>query len=357
MAVPAAALAALTGGTSAFVLLDKNVTVTIDGTPQHIRTFAGDVAGALDRAGIAVGPHDTVAPDLTAPLRNGSTIIVRRGRPIALTLNGQRRTVWVTARSVAEALDQLSLTQDGEWLSASRSLGIPRAGLALAVRTPQRVTILVDGRRIVRTTTAATVADLLRSAGVRLRGRDTISVPGTLYPTDGLVVRVTRVDEKLVEDDRALPFATVRRGTSDLYVGQTRIARYGTPGLRVLVWAVTWKDGRIARRRLVRDRVTAQPSAQIVEYGTRQRPAYTPSADGLNWAALASCESGGNPRAVSPDGTYRGLYQFTMGTWESVGGQGDPINASANEQTYRAQILYRRAGSSPWPVCGHYLYS
>jgi hypothetical protein len=68
--------------------------------------------------------------------------------------------------------------------------------------------------------------------------------------------------------------------------------------------------------------------------------------------AIASCESGGDPTAVSSDGTYRGLYQFDYGTWESVGGSGDPAAASASEQTYRAALLYAQSGSSPWPVCG-----
>jgi hypothetical protein len=40
-----------------------------------------------------------------------------------------------------------------------------------------------------------------------------------------------------------------------------------------------------------------------------------PSADGLNWGALAQCESGGNPRAVNPSGRYFGLYQFSLPTW------------------------------------------
>jgi soluble lytic murein transglycosylase-like protein len=68
--------------------------------------------------------------------------------------------------------------------------------------------------------------------------------------------------------------------------------------------------------------------------------------------AIAACESGGNPTAVSAGGTYRGLYQFDYGTWASVGGKGDPAAASAAEQTYRAALLYSRSGSSPWPVCG-----
>jgi hypothetical protein len=68
--------------------------------------------------------------------------------------------------------------------------------------------------------------------------------------------------------------------------------------------------------------------------------------------AIAACESGGDPEAVSPEGTYMGLYQFDQGTWESVGGTGSPTEASAAEQTYRAALLYSESGSSPWPVCG-----
>jgi hypothetical protein len=68
--------------------------------------------------------------------------------------------------------------------------------------------------------------------------------------------------------------------------------------------------------------------------------------------AIAACESGGDPTAVSSDGTYRGKYQFDYGTWESVGGSGDPAAASEQEQDYRAALLYARSGSSPWPICG-----
>lgn len=68
--------------------------------------------------------------------------------------------------------------------------------------------------------------------------------------------------------------------------------------------------------------------------------------------AIAACESGGDPTAVSSDGSYRGKYQFDYGTWESVGGHGDPAAAPEAEQDYRAALLYARSGSSPWPVCG-----
>ncbi len=68
--------------------------------------------------------------------------------------------------------------------------------------------------------------------------------------------------------------------------------------------------------------------------------------------SIGACESGGDPTAVSSDGSYRGKYQFDFGTWESVGGSGDPAVAPEQEQDYRAALLYAQSGSSPWPVCG-----
>ncbi len=69
-------------------------------------------------------------------------------------------------------------------------------------------------------------------------------------------------------------------------------------------------------------------------------------------AAIAQCESHGNPRAISPGGTYRGKYQFSFSTWASVGGSGDPAAASEAEQDKRAAILYKTGGPGHWPVCG-----
>lgn len=69
-------------------------------------------------------------------------------------------------------------------------------------------------------------------------------------------------------------------------------------------------------------------------------------------AAIARCESGGDPGAVSSTGMYRGKYQFSLQTWRAVGGKGDPARASETEQDRRAAILYRLHGAGQWPVCG-----
>ena len=65
--------------------------------------------------------------------------------------------------------------------------------------------------------------------------------------------------------------------------------------------------------------------------------------DGATWDALAQCESGGNPTTNTGNGYY-GMYQFSLPTWQSVGGTGLPSDASAEEQTMRARMLQQRAG-------------
>src|SRR5919206_1781154 len=66
---------------------------------------------------------------------------------------------------------------------------------------------------------------------------------------------------------------------------------------------------------------------------------------------IAECESGGDPRAVYPGGRYRGKYQFSVATWQALGGRGDPAEAPERVQDRMAAKLLRLRGTSPWPNC------
>ena len=103
---------------------------------------------------------------------------------------------------------------------------------------------------------------------------------------------------------------------------------------------------------MVRTQIAAERRAELRR---QRREAFASLPGGVSMAtleAIAACESGGDPTIVSSDGSYRGKYQFSFGTWESVGGSGDPAAAPEAEQDYRAALLYAQSGSSPWPVCG-----
>lgn len=86
----------------------------------------------------------------------------------------------------------------------------------------------------------------------------------------------------------------------------------------------------------------------------KPKPIYPSGPVNEHLASIMQCESGGDPTAVSPGGTYRGAYQFDYSTWASVGGSGDPAAAPIEEQHHRAGLLYAQRGSAPWPVCQHH---
>lgn len=351
-------MTALVVGTTAFVTHDKTVTLTVDGQSRQVQSFAGTVGEVLADEGLPVDTaHDLVTPTPETHLDAGENIVVRYGRPVLLTVDGRTRTVWTTARSVSEALMMLGVRSDGAYVSASRSRRISRGGMALDVRMPHHVTFLADRKRHEVTTTAPTVRSALAEAGVRLRKQDRVTADLAQAPYGEQVVAVTRVDGKKVVEQKPIRFDTVQRKSGKLFKGTTKVLEDGKVGIRVRRFRETYLDGKLDSRELVAERVAVEPVTEVVLVGTKPVPANTPTADGLNWAALAACESGGNPQAVNSAGPYYGLYQFMASTWASVGGTGIPTDYGASEQTYRAQILYNRSGAGQWPVCGSRLFS
>jgi len=78
------------------------------------------------------------------------------------------------------------------------------------------------------------------------------------------------------------------------------------------------------------------------------------SASGGLWAALRHCESGDNYADDTGNGYY-GAYQFTDGTWHSLGFAGLPSEAAPALQDQAAQELQARSGWGQWPGCSRAL--
>jgi uncharacterized protein YabE (DUF348 family) len=359
LVVQALALVVLVTGGAAFASMHRSVTLVVDGEARQVEVFARSVGEALQRLDIETGPRDLVIPALDAPIVAGSTIAIRTARPLVLDLDGRGpQTVWTTARTVEEALASFGVRADNSFVSVSRSAPIPREGIALRVRTARAVTVLADGRRLTQVTTAPTFRDVLTEAGVSLGRRDLVSVRLDDAPQPGAVVAVSRITTQGFKRSEPVPFRTERRDDPTRFVGSSVVTRDGRPGLVEKAYEVRVVDGRKGKARLVRSTVKAAPVNRIVSVGTRRVPKASGEVAALNWAALARCESGGRPTAVSSNGLYYGLYQFLPSTWRAVGGSGLPSAASPAEQTYRAQRLYRVANwRTQWPVCGVRLFS
>jgi uncharacterized protein YabE (DUF348 family) len=349
-------VAFLAGGTSAFVAKDKEIELSVDGKPRTLHTFADDVSELLADQGIDVGAHDVVAPAPGTELAGGDEVTVRYGRPVRLTLDGQRHTVWTTAHTVDGALRQLGVRAEGAYLSTSLSRRIGRDGLTLDVRTERTVTVMADGRARTIRTNAASVREAVEEAGITLHGQDTTSVAPGSFPRDGQTVTVMRITGAKEVREEPIPFAVERTQDPSLFRGTEVVERAGRPGTRRVTYALRTVNGVRQKPRRLRTEVVREPLTQVVKVGTKVPPMSVAGADHLDWSGLAACESGGRPGAVDASGTYGGLYQFDTRTWQSLGGTGRPQDAPAAEQTFRAKKLYVRRGASPWPHCGARLH-
>jgi len=120
------------------------------------------------------------------------------------------------------------------------------------------------------------------------------------------------------------------------------------------------QERRQEARQEAREAARIAAAEEATEAEAAEQESVSSSSEGTSvltgvWRDLAMCESGLNTQAYNPDGPWMGLFQFAQSTWESVGGTGDPRDASAAEQLQRAQILQSRSGWGPWPHCASQL--
>jgi hypothetical protein len=245
-----------------------------------------------------------------------------------------------------------AVAQEPTSSTADRSSGTDEVPVRLKVATQPVVEVAVAPR--------VWPSSLIQSQGVTVDANDLVEVVRDGREVTGRNKRVRRGDTVrlvVVERDRRTRSVPIRAGvvevpTPELTPGHRKVVREGRAGIRRVVAVRTLHNGEPATYRVVARKTVREPRPRRVLVG--REPWSVPGADGLNWAALANCESGGNPRAVNPAGYY-GLYQFDVATWRGVGGSGLPTQASADEQTYRAKLLYASRGRSPWPTCGRLL--
>jgi uncharacterized protein YabE (DUF348 family) len=341
--------------------MTKSVTITVDGTPVQVSTLSGSVAGALDSAGLAVGEHDVLAPVAETPITDGSTVTLNHGRPLTVSIDGVQQQIWTTARTVDEAVAALGIDTARVQITADRSRQIPLEGMTLTGGTLHSVSISDGaGAAAKMSLPGATVADVLASKDITLDADDTVTPALETAVTDGLAIAVNRTAVKtvVVTVPIAQP-ADVTTEDPNLNRGTTTVLQEGSPGSAAVTYQVTTVNGVESAKTEVSRTVTKAPVTGQISTGTKStlrwegnQVFFDDFEYGVNWDGLANCESTHNPQAVNANPsaglpTY-GLFQFDLPTWASVGGSGNPMDATPEEQIMRAKLLYQSRGLEPW---------
>ncbi|WP_284797663.1 septal ring lytic transglycosylase RlpA family protein [Cutibacterium acnes] len=265
------------GGLTMVQALDRDtVTFSVDGVSQQAKVKPGTVKQALAQQGITVGPHDDVQPSLDSEIHGGQVITVNYGRRVVVTIDGKKVVRWTTAKNVAEVLAQLNQSDPDNLVSVSRSLDISRAGLSFSMQTAKDVTVTIGGKTQ-KITAVGTVADALKAAKVEVDSSDAVN-PGLGTPlSDGMKITLTMVDQKSQKRRVAVPFSTKKVEDSSLPKGETKVITKGVNGINEETWTVVFKDGKKVSEKKVSSKVVNAPVTQVVKVGTKTASSSSPS--------------------------------------------------------------------------------
>lgn len=346
-------LVALTFAGGYAVTTRKTVTLAVDGTSVTVSTMKSRVIDVVRENGFEVGDRDDLYPAANEPIEQSETIVLRRSRPLQISLDGRNsREVWTTASTVQEALAQLSMT-DTAPAAASRGSRVPLGGMSLPVVGARTVQIVDAGAvRTVRLA-AANVAGFLDAAGAPLQQSDTV-VPAANSPvSDGMQIQVTRV--RVSRSTERVPLVPVNDVVPDVTMNMSRqvVDDPGTPGIQDVTFAVATVNGVETGRLPVANVVIVPARNGKVRIGAKPGTEVPAVSQGETWDALSRCEAGGNWAINTGNGFYGGV-QFDQNTWERNGGLRYAQRAdlaSREEQIAIAEVTRARQGWGAWPVC------
>jgi resuscitation-promoting factor RpfB len=268
-----AVLAGVVAGTVAFTAgpAAKSVRLVVDGKAQTVHTEGSDVGQVLADAGYKLDGHDLVAPAPSTSVTNGSTIVLKRGRLLHLSVDGQTRDVWTTAPTVAAAMSDLGYSQQ-DLTSVSRAHRLPLSATDIDIRLPKFVVVYHDGARTALRTTDTTLRQAFRDMHLKLGRYDRISEPLSTSITRRTVVRIHRIEHSVLTKRESIPFRTRSVDDSKLLSGHSRVVVAGRDGVRELRWAAVYVDGKLAGKTKLPSRVLRRPVVEVRHDGTKQPP-------------------------------------------------------------------------------------
>ena len=395
IAAQAVVITGLVGGTGAVVTMNKPVTLEVNGQAEEIRTFGGSVGDILDSHEIDVDKRDQVKPGVGTKVDRDMTITVNTAKKVALSVDGKETNEWTNANTVGQALADLGVDAKGADLNAKASQRLKDEGNDIDVTTSKDLTVVADGKDHKVSAAVGTAKEALKDTGVKLDKDDFLSVPMSAEVSDGQVLTVNRVKNDTVKDKQAIKAKVETKKSDSLYEGETKVEAQGKDGEKQVTYKVKTINGEEVKKEKKDEKVLSEPKTKVVIQGTKKKeePADTGGSDsgdsgdsgsgdsgdsggdsstgggsgsgggdmsteeikamlggpGSKWYQVAKCESNFNPRAVNKsNNAHFGLFQFKLQTWQSMGGSGNPVDASPQEQFQRAKKLQAQEGWGQW---------
>ncbi len=334
------------GGSQKVIASDALIVyVSHDGVQQVVPTHEPTVGALLKKLHIRLNEGDVVEPSATTSINQDEfRINVYRAVPVEVVDGTHREFTYsaaTTPRSIAnQAGVQLYPEDNLETLPTTNFLQEDAIGERVVIDRATPVNLNLYGTSVVIRTHAKTVGDLLNERGIQLAPGDTVTPDVNTPIASNQQIFLIRKGTKLISSTQqiAMPVQTIN--DSSLSIGTSAIRQTGSPGQEIVTYELTLQNGKVVGKKAIQTVVVVKPVTQIMAVGTVQL-----STTLQEWLVkLRTCESGGNYQDNTGNGYY-GAYQFSLGTWQSLGYSGLPSDASPSVQDQAIIRNTLRSGS------------
>ena len=347
--------AVLVGGAGTALATQKQVTVDVNGEETNVRTYAADVAGALNSAGVEVATADLVYPAPGEKLSSGDTVTVRTAKPVAVVIDGVAQEITSTAGTVGELIDQAGVAGHSA-VDVDRDQPVT-GGMNLNVTTPKIVALRDGGELTYVSAAAKTVGDLFAARGVTFDTDDRLNVALTDAIVPGMEIVLDRVSTVDRPETVVVEAPAEYVDDDSLDEGEEEVREKGEQGETKVIHRTVTVNGKVESEGVAEEREVKKAKPALIARGTKQAGntgAAAPAvASGSVWDSLAQCESGGN-WAINTGNGFSGGLQFTPSTWAGHGGTAYAPSAhlaTREQQIAIAERVQASQGWGAWPAC------
>lgn len=279
----------------------KSVALTINGETRTVTTYAMSVDRLLSEQNVDVKSHDSVSSTTGGSLSNHSVVTIRKAYQATITIDGKAVPFWTTASSTTQLLRFFqSNEKQSERVTVNISNVYNQLTGGIVIRQDGPVTVIADGKKTTVKNGKASAASILDTAGVTLGKNDRVSVA---LENGRTILRVQRITHRTESETVSTPYGTQTVVDDSLSPGEKVVRQKGVTGSTRRTYDVTYADGVEDSRKLTSTTVITSPLDEIIAVGPESSES-TPSqssGDGSG-SGSSSSSAGGSSSGSTNDG-------------------------------------------------------
>lgn len=256
---------------AAHELTKQSVSVFINGKKKHIRTHASTVGDLLETLDIKTRDEDKITPAKQTKITADMDVVYEAAKPVKLTINGEEKTLWSTAKTVGALLDEQDVdVKEQDQVDPAIDTDISK-DMKINIEPAFQVTVNDAGKQKKIWTTSTTVADFLKQQKMNIKDEDKIKPALDAKLTKGKAdITITRIEKVTDVVEEKIAFDVKKQEDASLEKGEEKVVQKGKEGKLKKHFEVVKENGKEVSRELVKEETAEQSKDKVIAVGTKQ---------------------------------------------------------------------------------------